>query len=768
MKANAELRRRIDAILSEMTVEEKIEFSAGDDTWHAPSLERLGVPQLMMCDGPHGLRKRVPNADGVYETVKATCFPTASALANAWDASLCEKVGAAIAEECRAEQVSMLLGPGMNIKRSPLCGRNFEYYSEDPYLAGKLAAGFIRGVQSRGVAACGKHFCVNSQETRRFSSSARVSARALHEIYLPAFETAVREGQVASIMHSYNRVNGEYVGESKTLISEFLRRRWGFDGFVVSDWNAVNNRTAAYKAGTDLEMPPTKARKAQLLADYRAGKLSEATIDASVRRMLQFIFTHLPDAEKRPFDADAHHRVAKEAAEECMVLLKNCKKVLPLRVGEPLAVIGGFAKAPRFQGGGSSHVQPTRVEDITTFLAEENHAEICFASGYDEQHETSDELIAEAVEAAKHCGRAVIFAGLPEMSETEGRDRRHMRLPEAHNALIEAVAAVCPRTVVVLFGGSPAELPWVDKVPAILHAYLCGQALGGAVARILFGRVNPSGKLAETHPLRLEDTPTYGFFPGSGDACFYGEDIYVGYRWYDTRKMEVLFPFGHGLSYTTFAYTAIEADKGRVTVTVKNTGKRRGKEVVQLYVHALPNAVTDSYLGNSSFGFARPEQELRGFSKVELAPGEEKQVTFLLDDRMFSVWDEACNDFRKIGGDYELRVGGSSRDLPLRAVMTADGSDERVPVITENTVVEDLLLDSRIPKEVAEELLTAVLPPERVATFAEAGCNLNNPCLRGRASAVLRQYIDWRGGALSYDDLHAAIDRANRRLREKK
>ncbi|MBR5538945.1 MAG: glycoside hydrolase family 3 protein, partial [Clostridia bacterium] len=565
------MENKIKDLISQMSVEEKISFCAGADSWHTVGIERLGIPGVMMSDGPHGLRKRIITETENY-TVKSTCFPTASAMANSWDEKLVERVGSYIGKECRAEQISILLGPGMNIKRSPTCGRNFEYYSEDPLLSGKMAAGLIRGIQGEGVAACAKHFCVNNQETRRFSSSANLTQRALHEVYLPSFEIAVKEAGVKTVMHSYNRVNGEYSGESKELVTGILREKWGFDGYVMSDWKAISDRTLAYKAGTDVEMPPSHVRDAELLESYKRGEVTMEEIDASVERVLKVVYSSLPATENCSFDPDEHHKLAAEAVEGCMVLLKNENGVLPFEKGAPLAVIGGFAKKPRFQGGGSSHVEPIRVDDITEYIISENGCDIVYADGYNEKHETTDELIAEAVAAAKKCGRAVIFAGMPDSFETEGRDRRHLHMPDAHNILIEKVAAVCDNLAVVLMAGSPNEMPWIDKVPSLVHAYLGGQALGGAVAKVLFGTVNPSGKLAETYPLRFEDTPAYLNFPGDSDECFYGEDIYVGYKWYDARKMDVLFPFGHGLSYTEFEYTDIKADRNSVTVTVKNIG----------------------------------------------------------------------------------------------------------------------------------------------------------------------------------------------------
>ncbi|MBQ4556126.1 MAG: glycoside hydrolase family 3 C-terminal domain-containing protein [Clostridia bacterium] len=754
------MENKIKELLSQMTIEEKISFCSGHDAWHAESLRRLGIPEIMMCDGPHGLRKRDKNEQGEYYTVKATCFPPASAMANSWDPSLAGRVGKYIGEECKAEQVSILLGPGMNIKRSPTCGRNFEYYSEDPYLSGKVAAGFINGLQGEGIAACAKHFCVNNQETRRFSTSANVSERALYEIYLPSFEIAVKEANVQTIMHSYNRINGHYVSEDKELITDTLRGKWGFNGYVMSDWNAMSSRVPAYKAGTDVEMPPCSGlRDAEVLEAYKNGEITMEEIDNSVTNVLRVIFRHLPNGEKGTFSVDEHHSAAAKAAEECMVLLKNDNNVLPFESGKPLAVIGGFAKKPRFQGGGSSHVEPLRVDDITEYLNAENGIEITYADGYDEKHTTNPELIAEAVEAAKKCGRAVIFAGMPDSYETEGRDRRHMKLPPAHNELIEAVCTACENVVVVLMAGSPNELPWVDKAPAIMHAYLGGQALGGAVARILFGKVNPSGKLAETHPVRFEDNPAYLNFPGDGDECFYGEDIYVGYRYYDKKKMDVLFPFGHGLSYTRFEYTSINADGNTVTVTVKNIGARVGKEVVQLYASALPHPVTSTYVGESSFGFARPEKWLVGFDKIELAPGEEKEVAFELYDRVFSVYDAKVKDFRVIGGDYAISAAASSRDIRISTTVSVEDDTSFVPVITKNTVFEDLFVDKRYPKAIVDELVKEVLP--QFEGDGEEGLNFDE--MRRHNGYVLRQKLTT---VKSIEKLDEIIERANKKLRE--
>ncbi len=755
------MENKIKELISQMTLEEKISFSSGADAWHTVGIERLGIPSVMMSDGPHGLRKRIITKTENY-TVKATCFPTASAMANSWDEELAERVGSYIGKECRAEQISILLGPGMNIKRSPTCGRNFEYYSEDPLLSGKMAAGLIRGVQGEGVAACAKHFFVNNQETRRFSTSANLSQRALHEVYLPSFETAVKEAGVKTIMHSYNRVNGRYTGETPELINGTLRAKWGFDGYVMSDWKAISDRVGAYKSGTDVEMPPSYTRYTEIIEAYNNGEITMEEIDASVENVLRVVYSCLPDSNVPAVDKDEHHRLAAEAVEGCMVLLKNEGNVLPFEKGKPLAVIGGFAKNPRFQGGGSSHVNPTRIDDITEYLIDENGCDIVYADGYDENHKTNDELIAEAVAVAKKCGRAVVFAGMPDSFETEGRDRRHMRMPDAHNRLIEAVCAVCDNVAVVLMAGSPNEMPWIDKVPALLHAYLGGQALGSAVARTVFGIVNPSGKLAETFPIRFEDNPAYLNFPGDGDECFYGEDIYVGYKWYDARKMDVLFPFGHGLSYTRFEYTDIATDGKTVSVTVKNVGDREGKEVVQLYAHALPHRIVKTFIGESSFGFRRPEKWLCGFKKISLEAGESKTVTFELSDRMFSVYDEKVGDYRKIGGEYAMLAGASSRSLPLSVNVNVEEDERFAPVININTNLEQLHVDERIPADILEELMKEVKGDSY--TVGEGLDFGGRPDRRREYAYVLRQYIDFRGGKLSTAELKAIVEKYNEKL----
>ena len=767
------MENKIKDLLLQMTAEEKLDFCAGDDTWHTHALPRLGIPALTMHDGPHGLRINIRHEDGQRVQLPATCFPTASAMANSWNPELIASAGRTIADECRAHDTAILLAPGVNIKRSPLCGRNFEYYSEDPYLAGKCGAAFIRGVQSRGVAACVKHFCVNNQETRRFTTDARVAPRALHEIYLTPFEIAVREGKVQTVMHAYNRVNGSYVGEDAELLRGILRNKWGFDGYVMSDWFATDDHAAAVTAGTNVEMPPNADHRAALAAAYARGEITDAMLDETVSDILRVVFRHLPPHDACAVDEEAHRKVALHAAEESMVLLKNEGGMLPLEKGKPLAVIGSFAKTQHRQGQGSSYVKPTAEEDLFALLEAANGGHIRYADGYGDNGAT-DEQLADAVRAAKDCGRALVFVGLPAGAESENFDRKHMRLPDGQLRVLDAVLAACDRVAVVVTAGAPVELPFAPRAAAIFCTYFSGQTYASAAVRLLFGEGNPSGKLAETWPLRLEDTPAYPFFPGDGDTCFYGEDIFVGYRHYDTRKLDVRYPFGHGLSYTTFAYTGIEADRHTVRVTVKNTGDRRGKETVQLYASALPHPAAAQARGIFANSFVRPTRWLCGFEKVELASGEETTVTFTPGDRAFSVYDETAGDFRVLGGDYVLSAGGSSRDLPLSTVVTVEEDMRFLPVVDENTTIETLLFDTRIPRDAVRKLLEKVLPPQVAESyFADEGvviggcsgsCSYTNPVVRHRAGYVLRQFL-WWNPLLTAESLQDAIDEINRAIR---
>ena len=603
-------KAKIRELIAQMTLEEKAGLCSGADFWHTKAVERLGVPASMVSDGPHGLRKQDQEADhlGVNDSIKAVCFP-------------------AVGDSCQHEKLSVVLGPAVNIKRSPLCGRNFEYFSEDPYLTGKMAAAFIHGVQSKNVGVSIKHFAANSQEHRRMSSSSDADERTLREIYFPGFEIPVKEEQPWTVMCSYNRVNGAFASENHWLLTEVLRDEWGFEGYVMSDWGAVSDRVKGVEAGLDLEMPSSGGYNDRKIVEaVRAGKLDEKYVDLAVERILNIVFRYTENAKpETPWDMEADHLLAADIAADCMVLLKNEDSVLPLSRDDEVAFIGEFAAKPRFQGGGSSHINCFKT---TSALEAAEGLKVTYARGYSiEADEATDEMIAEAVAAAKKAKTAVVFAGLPDVYESEGYDRSHMRMPECQNALIEAVAAANPNTVVVLHNGSPVEMPWIGCVKGVVEAYLGGQAVGLATVRVLYGDVNPSGRLPETFPKKLSDNPSYLFYGGEGNVTEYREGVFVGYRYYDKKEAEVLFPFGHGLSYTSFAFSDLKLDKTEmddtdtlnVSVRVKNTGSRAGKTVVQLYVCDKQSTPI------------RPIRELKGFEKTALEPGEEKEVRFTLN-----------------------------------------------------------------------------------------------------------------------------------------
>lgn len=700
------MQRNIKEIVSKMTLEEKAGLCSGLDFWHTKGVERLGIPPLMMTDGPHGLRKLAENDLGLDTSIPATCFPSGSALACSWDRSLLEKVGAALGRECLKEQVSILLGPAANIKRSPLCGRNFEYFSEDPYLSSEMAAAHIKGVQSQGVGTSLKHYAANNQETRRLLTDAVIDERTLREIYLASFEGAVRQSQPWTVMCSYNKINGTYGSENRYTLTDILKEEWGHEGIVMSDWGAVNERVDGLSAGLELEMPGSGGEgDKKIIKAVKSGELDESVLDRAVERLLGVIFK-AADNLKTDFKCDMqeHHRLAGKAAGECAVLLKNEGNILPLSKTGKIAVIGAFAKAPRYQGGGSSHVNPVMLENAYDEIVRSvgPDAEILYAAGYrmDEEKKifdsrpfqsVSDEpdhsLIQEAAEAAAKADVAVIFAGLPDSYESEFFDRKHMRMPEGHNKLIEAVAKVQKNTVVVLSNGSPVEMPWIGEVRAVLEMYLGGQASGSAAAGLLFGDINPSGKLAETFPKKLSDNPSYLNFPGDKNKVEYREGIFVGYRYYDAAEVEPLFPFGHGLSYTSFEYTGISVDKEviseddelQVSVTVKNTGGVAGREVIQLYVSDIQSEVL------------RPRKELKGFEKVELMPGEEKTVSFRLGERAFAYYSTDKKDWVAEEGEFRILAGSSSRDIRLGAAVQLKSGRPEKKVFTRNSTVSEVL-----------------------------------------------------------------------------
>lgn len=683
------MKRDVKAIIREMTLEEKAGMCSGKDFWHLKGVERLGIPEVMVSDGPHGLRKQAEEADhlGLNESIKAVCFPTACATACSFDRDLLEEMGERIGDECQAEDLSVILGPAVNIKRSPLCGRNFEYFSEDPYLASQMAAAHIKGVQSKNVGTSIKHFAANNQEHRRMSCSSEIDERTLREIYLAAFETAIKEAKPDTVMCSYNRINGEFASENHWLLTEVLRDQWGFEGYVMSDWGAVNDRVKGLKAGLELEMPGSGGNTdKEIVEAVKSGELEEAVLDRAVERILNIVFKFTDNRQEGKFDLEEDHKLAAKIAGESMVLLKN-EGVLPLPAqGKKIAFIGKFAETPRFQGGGSSHINSFKT--TSALEAAKEVAEVTYAQGYDVKEDVIDQaMLDQAVETAKEADVAVIFAGLPDAFESEGYDRTHMRMPDCQNTLISEIAKVQENVVVVLHNGSPVEMPWADQVKGILEAYLCGQAVGQAEVDILFGKVNPSGKLAETIPYKLSDNPSYLNFPGDGQKVEYKEGVFVGYRYYDTKEMPVRYPFGYGLSYTTFEYSDLQlssdkikdTDKLKVTLKVKNTGNRAGKEIVQLYVADKTGAAS------------RPVKELKNFVKVELQPQEEKTVEMELDKRSFAWYNTDIHDWYAASGEYEILAAASSRDIRLKKTVYVESTTELPMHIHMNTTIGELL-----------------------------------------------------------------------------
>ncbi|MDD6690434.1 MAG: glycoside hydrolase family 3 C-terminal domain-containing protein [Lachnospiraceae bacterium] len=651
----------VKKLISEMTLEEKASLLGGDDFWHTKAVERLGIPRFMMSDGPHGLRKQDQEGDhlGINDSIKAVCFPAACATASSFDTDLIEKMGETIGDECQAEDLAVVLGPAVNIKRSPLCGRNFEYFSEDPYLAGKMAAAYISGVQSKHVGTSIKHFALNDQETNRMNISAEASERTIREIYFPAFEIAVKESQPKTVMCSYNKINGTYSSDNEWLLNKVLREDWGFKGAVMTDWGAVDDRVQGVKAGLELEMPGNTAENDKKIVEaVRSGALDERLVDRAVERLLTVMYDHYDNRVGGTFDRDRDHEVAEKVEENCAVLLQN-NGILPLKEGQKIVYIGEYAEKPRYQGGGSSHINSSKVVSALD-AAKTAGRTISYVKGFPaDRNEENADLLAEAVAAAKEADVAVIFAGLPDVIESEGYDRRDMKMPACQIKVIEEVAKVQKNVVVVLHNGSPVEVPWAEDVAAILEMYLGGQAVGTAEDHLLFGIANPSGHLAETFPVKLEDNPSYLNFPGDSYKVHYQEGVFVGYRYYDTKKMPVRWAFGHGLSYTTFAIGNLRVDRAEMgdddvitaSVDVTNTGDREGKEVVQLYVADRTGTT------------GRPVKELKGFAKVDLAPGETKTVTFPVDRRALCYFEERLGDWYAASGTYALLVGDASDNI---------------------------------------------------------------------------------------------------------
>ena len=658
-----------EELIRQMTLEEKCHLLSGRDFWQTQSVKRLGVESMTLSDGPHGIRKQAEGGDqlGLGGSLPATCYPTAATMANSWDPTLGEELGKMLGEEAASQDVCVLLGPGLNIKRSPFCGRNFEYFSEDPYLAGKMAAGYIRGIQANGVSACPKHFAANNTELRRMASDSVMDERTLREIYLTNFEIAVREGHPKSIMSSYNMVNGVYANENAHLLQEILRDTWGFDGFVVSDWGANNDFTEGVRAGSHLEMPGTGGDgPRQLMQAVADGRITEAEVDKRVDELLDVMLSTrkaVDPLKGKPFDVDAHHAFAQKASEQSVVLLKNEDDILPLKPGSKVAVIGEFAKKARYQGAGSSVVNCTKLNHTMDVIGNFDLDVVGFAPGYPRHGAPDAAMIETAVTVAKLADYVLLYLGLDEISESEGLDRSTLAIPQCQIEALKAVAAANPNVIVVMSAGSSVEMPWISQCKALVHGYLCGQAGASAVLKVILGEVNPSGRLSESYPVKYEDCSTAPYFPAKQRNVEYREGLYVGYRYYETAKVPVLFPFGFGLSYTTFEYSDLKVTDKAAAFTLTNTGKMDGAEVAQLYVHAKNPTVY------------RPVKELKGFQKVFLKAGESREVTIPLDDKAFRYWNDKSGKFEIDGGEYEILIGASVADIKLSGTVTVKGSD---------------------------------------------------------------------------------------------
>ncbi|MGG5736961.1 MULTISPECIES: glycoside hydrolase family 3 C-terminal domain-containing protein [Bacillus cereus group] len=753
------MKRDIKKIISQMTLEEKASLCSGLDFWNTKGIERLGIPSIMVTDGPHGLRKQAEGADhlGIYNSIPSTCFPSAVGLASTWNKELINQVGVALGEECQAENVGVLLGPGANIKRSPLCGRNFEYFSEDPYLSSQMAANHVKGVQSQGIGTSLKHFAANNQEHRRMSVDAIVDERTLREIYLASFEDVIKEAQPWTVMSAYNKVNGEYASENNYLLNDILKDEWGFEGFVVSDWGAVNERVEGLANGLELEMPSSFGIGEKKIIDaVNGGELSVEKLDQAVERLLYIIFKAYDNQiENAVYSKDAHHQLAREVASESMVMLQNEDSILPLKKEGTVAVIGEFAKQPRYQGGGSSHINPTKLEsileEIETVSGEKTN--ILFAQGYDLASDDIEEnMINEAKKIAESADTVVLFVGLPDRYESEGFDRKHLQIPENHVQLIEAIAEVQSNIVVVLSNGAPIEMPWIGKVKGILEGYLGGQALGGAIADLLFGDANPSGKLAETFPKVLSDNPSYLNFPGEGDKVEYKEGVFVGYRYYDKKNIEPLFPFGFGLSYTNFEYSNLSVDKKEikdtetvsVSVNVKNTGSTAGKEIVQLYIKDVESTMI------------RPEKELKGFEKIELQPGEEKTVNFTLNKRSFAYYNVELKDWHVETGEFEILVGKSSKEIVLQDNMHVQSTTIIRKPVHRNTLLGDIFVDP-ILAPIAKGLMEKALKDSPFASMAEGDSDTSEMMGAMLNYMPLRALVNFSAGAFTEEMLSEII-----------
>jgi len=747
---------KIKELIAQMTLEEKAGLCSGEDFWHTKAVKRLDIPAIMVSDGPHGLRKQDQSADhlGVNESIKAVCFPAGCATASSFDRELVEDMGKTLGNECQAEDVSVLLGPAINMKRSPLCGRNFEYYSEDPYLAGQISTSFVKGVQSQGVGTSVKHFAANSQEHRRMTSSSEVDERTMHEIYLPAFEETVKQANPWTIMCSYNKINGVYASENEEYLTNVLRKKWGYEGFVMSDWGAVNDRVEGLKAGLELEMPSSGGiNDKKIVQAVENNTLQESVLDEAVLRLLRIVFKAKEEKKQTSvFERENDHEKARKVEEESAVLLKN-DAILPLKESEKIAFLGTYAKTPRYQGGGSSHINSSRVTGILDCLKED--MQYRYAKGFDDKEDSIDErLVEEALAAAKWADVSVIFAGLPDSFESEGYDRDHMSMPNCQNDFIERVAKVNKNCVVVLHNGSSVEMPWINQVKGVLELYLGGQAVGAAAYDILFGHVNPSGRLPETFPKKLSDNPSYLSYKGEGDIVEYKEGIFIGYRYYDKKEADVLFPFGHGLSYTSFAYSNLKLDKAKlnakelltVTVDVTNTGKVQGKEVVQLYV------------GQREAKVIRPVKELRDFAKISLKPGETKTVTFTLNERAFSYYDVTLHDFYAPEGTYDIMIAKSAKEVVLSESITLFNDLKLQKSYSSNSTFGDVMEEKEgrnILKPYIDKM--GIFSDESTEAEAEAiSSQMQDAMLK---DLPLRALISFSSGAVSLEDLDTILEK---------
>jgi len=684
---------KITDLIKKMSLEEKAALCTGAGPWTTTPIEHLDIPQMTVTDGPHGVRRAENITTFVEKSLPATCFPTAACMASTWDVDLIHKLGEALAYECIALKVDVVLGPGANMKRTPLCGRNFEYYSEDPYLAGEIAVSFINGVQSKGVGTSLKHFAANNQEYQRSTISSEFDERTFREIYLPAFEAAVKKAKPWTVMCSYNKLNGTYAAENHRLLTEILRDEWGYEGFVVSDWGAVHDRVEALKAGLDLEMPgPRERRVKEVIEAVRSGKMDIAVLDEAVRRILEIVFKAAETKKGGSFDILRHHRLARQVAGEGMVLLKN-NGILPLKKHKRIAVIGHSAKEAYYQGGGSSHINPTQLDNPFEELQKlAGDTKLSFAEGYPKDESLDHALIDEACKKARKAEVAILYICLPATKESEGYDRPDLDLTSHQVALIKAVSAVQPNTVIILNNGAPVVMyEWIEGTAAVLEAWMMGQAGGGAIADVLYGKVNPSGKLAETFPLKLIDTPAYINYPGENGAVRYGEGIFIGYRYYDTKQVPTLFPFGYGLSYTNFKYknpkvsakTFKDVDGLTVSVDVTNTGKMAGKEVVQVYVHDRKSKLV------------RPPKELKGFTKVELQPGETKTVTLKLDFRAFAYYHPSYKQWITDDGEFDILIGASSADIRCTKTVTLQSTVVLPSILNRDSTLREWTEDAR-------------------------------------------------------------------------